>query len=191
MAGSVQSPASRSSASPAPAAARDWAEPTRREWPGDAAGHAGVSGAALDDLPDGGRGQARRRRVSAAPDAAEQCAVVVAGAVEPGGAACDGGGAEVADVAAAFLVGLAARHGEGAGAVGHAGDVGDVGGGGLDDAQQGVGHEREQSGVAESGGGAAAGDAGEDGAAACRALPEPIDTVPDCFAFCRRIACSG
>ena len=63
------------------------------------------------------------------------------GAVEVGGDAGVGDGAEIADVAAALLVGLAAEHGQGAGAVGHACDVGHVGGGGLADPQQRIGHE--------------------------------------------------
>ena len=59
---------------------------------GDATGHAGVRGAALHDLADGGRGQAPRRRMVAPPNAAEQCAGIVPGAVEVGGDPGDGGG---------------------------------------------------------------------------------------------------
>ena len=80
---------------------------------GDAAGHASGRGAALHDFADGGRGEACRRRMAAPANAAE-----------------------IADVPAPLLIGLAAEHRQGAGAIGHARDVGHVGGGNLTDPQQ-------------------------------------------------------
>ena len=97
---------------------------------GDAAGHASGRAARCFTISRmAGRGEACRRRMVAPPNAVEQCAGIVPGAIEVSGDPGDGGRAEIADVAAPLLIGLAAEHRQGAGAIGHARDVGHVDGG--------------------------------------------------------------